>query len=165
MILSCEVLKKCGFMKVISTNYSRTVKISIIVFALSLLLLFLLKGKEYFFGGLLITAIYFLNCFFSKNVAFIEVGNELITFKYYFFGIIKKGVTYEISSLYTEVKRIVAFKGGVDFHIKFYTKSHRKKIFEISMRDFKIKEDFEFLDNLFKTSARLLFILFFVNSA
>jgi hypothetical protein len=134
----------------IRTKYRKIVLLSIVIFGLSLALLFILKGTDYFFGGLFIAAIYFFSLLLSKNIDIIEIReNDLIMFKYYSFGVIKKEVTYDMASLYINVKRVVAFKGGVNYYMKFCTTSDNKKIFEISIRDFNNKDDFSFLEGLF----------------
>lgn len=140
--------------KRITTKYWRTIVLSLVIFALSLALLFILKGSDYFIGGVFVAILYYFSLISSKNLGVIEINeNNLIRFKYYLAGIIRKEVTYDIASLYIDVKRVVAFKGGVNYYMKFYTKSDNKKIFEISIRDFNNKDDFSFLENLFSHST------------
>lgn len=147
--------KDNGIVKRITTKYVRTLILSVGIFALSLGLLFILKGSDYFIGGLIIGAFYFFSLLSSKNIDVIEIkDSNLIMFKYYSFGIIKKEMTYDMASLYIDVKRVVAFKGGVNYYMKFYT-SGNKKIFEISIRDFNDKEDFSFLENLFSRGSSI----------
>jgi len=138
----------------ITTKYGRTMALSVVIFSPSLALLFILKGSDYFIGGLVIAFLYFFSLLSSKNIDVIEIkDNDLIMFRYYLFGVVKKEVTYDIGSLYIDVKRVVAFKGGVNHYMKFYTTSGNKKVFEISIRDFNKKDDFSFLENLFSRST------------
>jgi hypothetical protein len=142
-----EFEKNDNSVKVIDIKYGKDILTSAIVFIASLFILYILKGEGYFLGGFFLGVIYFSSFLFSKNLDTIKIQGSSIKFMYYAWGFIRKEIEYSVEDLFIEVKRIVAFKGGVDYNMKFYTKAN-VKIFEISIRDFKEKEDFNFLDNL-----------------
>jgi hypothetical protein len=129
---------------VIETNLKKAVWLYVSIIVITLIINFAINNLAFMIISI-IAVLLFLQFIFSRQVFLIHIHDHTITFKY--LQLTYKTVTYDSGSIIGKKRTDVKFRGGKDEILDIYDKRTNKRVFDISFRLFKKKDDFDFILN------------------